>query len=395
MKLSRLSWVMLAVVSCRPGTTGPVLPGTDPCRIVSQALPLLDTITIAFNEREVETGRMVSRLSGKTLVRVDCQGRTRPSLAHRWTRDNSGTTWTFDLDSSVAASSVVAQWDLRRNGGLWPWNRILEVSAPAPGTLEVRLDTVFAEVPQALAIPELSIVAPPAPTAAIVRFQVNPSTLDQRDLLDRSTAGRVDLLITTDPGTIGYAGSKPGFTAVPLAWDRTYVVVAPTVRPELGPDLNLFKRSLVREVVRAESRVADGPAWWETSGCSGTTPLLPMGRRAAVVYLEGDQTAREIAERLVALQRTPVQTMALPRDRFVSSLAAGEASMYVLSLPRTDPGSCGRKPAWPSASSVLPLVDSRAHALVRAGVPGFTIEEDGTIRFDPVLRLIPRPSPSR
>jgi hypothetical protein len=69
--------------------------------------------------------------------------------------------------------------------------------------------------------------------------------------------------------------------------------------------------------------------------------------------------------------------------------------MYVFSLPRTAPGSCGEKPAWPSPSSIIPLVDTRAHAIVRAGVPGLTIEGDGTIRFDHLLQLIPPPRPER
>ena len=397
MNLSRWSWVMLAVASCRPGATGPVHPAADPCRIAPDSLSLLDTVTVAFNEREFETGRMVSRLSGETLIRVDCEGRTRPSLALRWSRDISGTTWTFALDSSVTAPSVVAQWDLRRNGGLWPWSRILEVRAPAPQTLEVRLDTAFSEVPQSLAIPELSVALARVTGSGQIRIQANPPSLDPRDLLDRSatTGGRVDLVITADRRATGYARSKPGFSVVPLGWDRTYVVVAPAALPELGSDRNRFQQSLVREVVREDSRVADGPAWWETTGCGGTTPQVPVGHRREVIYLEGDETARAIAERLVALQRTPVLARPLSRDDLYSSLAAGDAAAYVLSLPRTDPGSCGRKPPWPSGSSVLPLIDSRAHAIVRAGVPGFTIEGDGTVRFDRVMHLIPPPVPNR
>jgi hypothetical protein len=194
---------------------------------------------------------------------------------------------------------------------------------------------------------------------------------------------------------LSYAATKSGFSLVPLAWDRTYVVAGPDVAARLGADLDATRVSLVGEVIRAETRVAEGPFWWETSACGGTTPQLPLGRRLDIVYRQGDETAREIAERLVALQRSPLRAAGLPADSFLASLAGGEAVMYVFSLSRAASGSCREEPVWPSRSSIVPLVESRAHAIVRAGVPGFTIEADGTIRFDHVVRLISPPGPGR
>ena len=80
-KLSRWSWVLLAA-SCRPAATGPVSPGGQPCQIPPDAIARLDTVTVAFSEQENESGRMVLRLTGEMLVRVDRQGRIRPSLAN-------------------------------------------------------------------------------------------------------------------------------------------------------------------------------------------------------------------------------------------------------------------------------------------------------------------------
>ena len=392
LKLTRWSGILLAAASCRPAASGVVSPDDAPCHVPRNPAARLDTITVAFSERENEAGRLLLRLSGETLIRVDCEGQTRPSLATRWVRDAAGTTWTFELDSTVTSESMAAQWDLRRNGGLWPWTRILGVQAPNPRQLKVRLDSAFSAVPLAFALPQLSATPSQGADSATISVQVYPVE-DQRELLDGSPAGarRVDLLITRDKAAISYGGSKPGFSLVPLAWDRTYVLVAPMVRPQLGPDVDALKLSLVREVIRAETRVADGPFWWESFGCSGTNPLLPMGGRPEVVYLQGDETARQIAERVVALQRTRLRATGLPPGAFIGSLAGGEAAMYVLSLARTAPGGCGDKPAWPSQSFITPLVDGRAHAIVRAGVPGFTIEGDGTIRFKHLLRLIPPP----
>jgi hypothetical protein len=347
---------------------------------------------VAFSERENEAGRLLLRLAGETLIRVDCEGRTRPSLATRWSRDAGGTIWTFQLDSSLTSEALTAQWDLRRNGGLWPWKRILEVRA-LPGQIQVRLDSAFDAVPEAFAIPQLSVAPSRVAGPGALRVMVHSPALDERDLLDRPHGVHgVDVLITRDRAALSYGGSKPGFSLVPLPWDRTYVVVAPVVYPELGPDVDLVKQSIAREVLRSDSRVAAGPFWWETSGC-GTKPPLPMGRRKEVVYLQGDQTAREIAERLVALQQAPGRATSLAPDAYVSSLAAGEAAMYVVALPRSDPGSCREQPAWPTGSSVVALVDSRAEAIVRDGVPPLTVEGDGTIRFEQVRQLIPSESP--
>ena len=385
--MTRWSWVLLAA-ACRPAVPPAVTAGPATCHVPPDPAVQLDTVTVAFPERENAAGRLVLRLSGETLIGVDCAGQVRPFLATRWTHDAAGTTWSFQLDTILTADSLAAQWDRRRNGGLWPWSRILEVRAVSPRQLEIRLDTAFASVPAAFALPELSAVPIVPVGGPVLRIEVPPAAVDERDLLDRSPAGGrgSDVLITRNRATISYAGSKPGFSVVPLAWDRTYVIVAPLGRPALGSAEDGLKQTLVREVIRSDSRVAEPPFWWESMSCGGTTPRPPMGRRAEVVYSQDDETAREIAERLVALQPAPLRAVGLTPAALGTSLAAGEAAMYVVSLPRTPPGRCGNQPAWPSQSSVVPLVDGRAHAIVRAGVPGFTIEGDGTFRFDLVLR---------
>lgn len=391
----RWFWVLPLAAACRSVPTTAVPPLPDPCRFVPAGPAVFDTIAIAFSERDNEGGRLLLGLTGRTLIRVDCAGRTHPGLARRWSRAQDGLAWVFELDRAIAAETVVEQWDIRRNAGLWPWSRILEVRALAPARLEVRLDTAFADVPVSLALPMLGVAPGPADSLLPAHIWIHPAGIDQRDLLDVAPAGAgrgADLLITRDPAVVSYARAKPGTAIVPLPWDRTYVMLAPTTRPDEGAALG---QSLAGEVVRADARAAVGPFWWETASCRGTMPLLPMGRRPEVVYLQGDETAREIAERLVALERSPLRAVALPQDALDASLAGGEAARYVISLPRTAPGSCREVPAWPSASGVIPLVDVRAHAIVRSGVPGFTIEGDGTVRFDRPVAIIPPPGPMR
>jgi hypothetical protein len=120
-----------------------------------------------------------------------------------------------------------------------------------------------------------------------------------------------------------------------------------------------------------------------------------MGRQPLVAYLQGDESAREIAERMVALASIPLTVAPLAPETFTASLAGGEAALYIFTLPRTFPGSCGRIPAWPSGSAVVPLVDVRAHAVVRSGVPPFTTNDDGTFQFDLPVTLVPLPGPMR
>ena len=114
-----------------------------------------------------------------------------------------------------------------------------------------------------------------------------------------------------------------------------------------------------------------------------------------VVYLEGDETGRELAERLVAIQKGAFRAAGLPGGEFTASLAGGEAALYVLSLPRVFPGNCSATPAWPAASTRGPLVDVRAHALVRPGVTSFSIEADGTIHFDRLMPMVALPGAAR
>ena len=382
-------WTLFLAAACNPAAPGIISLPASSCLIPASRGTAPDTLSIAFSERENESGRLLLRLTAETLIRVDCEGRVRPGLARSWQRDGSGTSWTFTLDSSVQTGTVISQWDLRRSGGLWPWRHILEVRATGPNLLTIRLDTAFAEVPVEFARTDFSVVSAPSPGSPLARISVHsPTTVDERDFLDASPGA--DLLITRRSAVINYGRSKSGFSDVPLPWDRIYVTIAPVPSIETGSRGEGFRESLAREVVRADAREARGPFWWDATPCPGTTPLQPMGRRSQVVYEVGDEPGRAIAERIVALERSAFQVAGLPRSEFLASLAEGEAAMYVTTLARTVPLSCSAVPAWPAAATVNSLVDVRAHALIRSGLPAILIESDGTVRFErPVVAVLP------
>ena len=422
----------IALGACARAATGGNSPETgDPCFIGAGTVAPRDTVTLSFTEQIDPAGapvpantaeRVLFRQTSETLTRLDCTGQIRPALARRWTRDHpSGFVWSFELDTTPALGKtivpshvVVATWEARKNGGMWPWPRILSVEAVAPFILQVRLDSVFTELPAAFASPDLSIPVGPfrqelsaRPTAGplvelihlvpstlpsivpVIRFQFLHRGVDTRDMLDFPTVNLLraaDLVITREPEALSYARSKPGFRTVPLPWDRTYVLVTPISQSDTasGQNQSAFRQALAREAVRAEARAAEGPFWWETEAkCSGTMPLLPMGRLPQIVYPGDDPMARELAERLVALRFPTLRTSGLLPDPLMASLAGGEAVAYVIPLPLLTPASCRRLPRWPSAAAVVPLVDSRAHVIVRPGVPPFVIDGDAAIRFIP------------
>src|SRR5690606_162589 len=116
------------------------------------------------------------------------------------------------------------------------------------------------------------------------------------------------------------------------------------------------------------------PAYpWYSAACHGTrAPRSRPARRIA--YERDDPIARAIAERLVAIDGT-VSAAPLDADTLAAALAAGSDAVYIVRLPITADAAnpCAPLPPLPSAAMIVPLVETRAHALVRAGTPALVI----------------------
>src|SRR5690606_15049833 len=225
------------------------------------------------------------------------------------------------------------------------------------------------------------IVAVPARSSRpVVRFRIASSD----DGRDRLAAG-AGLLITRDRETIAY-GTRPGSMGVaPLAWDRMYALVSPTVpvlaRPGGTAELARFRSPLALDAVRSEARGAEPPfsmaAWTCRSGFpSGGRP------RPRVIYPQGDAVARGLAERIVALSPVRVTAAGLPPDALDQSLQGAEDAAFVLPFPRTG-AACEAGPPIPAGASIEPLVDSRAHLIIRREAPPVTLDADGIPRVVP------------
>jgi hypothetical protein len=191
-----------------------------------------------------------------------------------------------------------------------------------------------------------------------------------------------------------------------------------------------FRAALARDAVRVEARGAEAPFWWEGVGGCDVRALVPSDsqaptRRASrIVYERGDRTARDIAERLVALTAfergdthggTPLTSVvpevtdagahlraaALAPTEFDVALSSGNEFAYVVALPRQALRPCqglrslvtaapwllpkfaarGAAEDLHLAKVLVPLVDTRSRVIVRRGVVGLVADWDGTLHL--------------
>ena len=356
--------------------------------------------------------RVLFRQLYETLARLDCEGRLQPALAERWISPDGGRTWTLTIADSarfwdgvpVGARDVIAAWGAAITS--------IADSAVASGVraVTVRLRRPTPQGPIALADPALAVakhvagIAWPigtgpywvsgassdltaAPTAGEHRpvLRWRPAGGDARDLLD---AG-VDLLVTDDPGALAYAATRADFTSVPLPWDRSYVLLAPV--PVRIPVLVL--EDFARHAVRVEARPAVPPFWWQDSTCGAGPPpgttSIPSG--AAIVFVQGDPVARDLADRLVALSldERPRRAVGVLPGALAGRLAVRGDDWFVLAVPRTALDPCAAwvvgdvAPLTPGlwVGGITPLLDVRRRMLLRGGRARLSIDWDAVPRI--------------
>lgn len=216
-----------------------------------------------------------------------------------------------------------------------------------------------------------------------------PTGMDLRDVLDLGVAGadgrRVmpDVIVARDPDVIAYARRR-GLLTSALPWERTYVLSSRTV-PGVVPTA-AERDALSRDAITADSRGAEEPfAWLTDSTCA--LPRLPDRAATAplIAYSRDDRTARQLAERVVSLARMrarpawvaaalsglhdvgALRIVAFPDDSIVSALELGEVSAAILSAPRDPSSRCGTRGDATIPAGAIPLVDTRAHVIIRRG----------------------------
>ncbi len=417
---------------CRVGDASEATPQTI-------RVALLDEVAASRAPTPVtDADHLVFRQLYEQLVRVDCTGAVRPGLAGRWRSDDSGRRWTFALRPGAAfwdgtpvdAAAMLAAWradstlplaDLRQADDS---TVVVVLAAPRPVTAFA--DPAWSVVKRiaesawplgtgAVWVAEWTtagddslLQAIPVPHARAgtptLEFRRSRAT-DPRDLIDRD----LDVLVTRDPAVRRYAEGRAGWTAVPLTWDRVYGLVSPTrARAASVTQLDEASRTaLAHDAVRADARAPESDAWWEEPACTSAGPgALVASPLRRVAFPREDPVARDLADRLVAradaeltaltgLSAAGTRSVALDPRTWAATLRSGTEFALVLPLPRRPLDRCravgmlvARAP-WLSgpdgrvpATAVVPLVETRASALLRRGI-GAELDGEGGIRLVP------------
>lgn len=425
-----LAWLAGACASSRPPSPAPppaapgaagvpaapemaqAVPPPDECGFRPAGPPGADTV------RVIAGRRFAGRQLYETLVRRDCAGRQQPGLAESWSSADGGRNWAFALrparfwdGTPVTAGAVVSGWtEDSAAGALLKQAGVIFATAGSDGALHLLLAVPRDSAPAALADPRLAVVRRVPDTAwpigtgpyRLPESDPDPATLEPveggrpvrllappRDLRDAMDAD-ADIIVTDDHGTLAYAAQRPAYTSLPLPWSRTYALALSAAADSVAVVTPGFRDALARDAVRVEARSAAGdsmlPACPSPRPAGAEDAARPAGDRtrtgARVAYPATDPVARDLAARLAALGTAGARAiLPLDQDALVASLRAGREVAYVLALPRTL-APCEELPL-PEGAALLPLVDTRAHALVRAGAPPLTVDWDGTLRLLP------------
>jgi hypothetical protein len=377
-------------------------------RLDTVTVALLDPVNLAAATSPTnDSERLLFRNLFDTPLRLDCEGSIRPGLAQSWTHDVSGRGWVLTLreGATFPAGMPMPAWAL-----VSPRTLLATYSASAKAfridsavelddrrLLVLMRDRVGSLEPRFLADPALVVIDGLASDTGsgegsltmlrdnlpVIDFRF-PFVRDVRDALDRD----VDLVVTRDPALVDYVSNRTEFVTSPLPWSRTYVLAHPDGLPEkltAGLNTAAVRASLAKDAVRASARPAEPPYWWgDLQSCSLAPPTRQLNAAASrVIYPKDDAVARGLAERVVALASasTGLRALGVEAAQFSRAVRDGTERAYVIGLPRQSLAPCRDASMLPPGARFLPLIETRAYAIVRKGVPPLTVEWDGTPRI--------------
>jgi hypothetical protein len=178
-----------------------------------------------------------------------------------------------------------------------------------------------------------------------------------RDALDAASV----LVATEDLELVEYARARDDLAVVALPWDRLYLRVGDASSDSLG--------DVDPAAVRAVARRAEPLPECDT--LSQPPQTRDIARSSRAVYLLGDRTGRELAERIVGLGNAKT-VIGLDSAAFDTALSAGAEAAYIVSVLLTG-DACGalsdllRRAPWADRASVELLIETRAYAITRRG----------------------------
>lgn len=258
----------------------------------------------------------------------------------------------------------------------------LALTEPGLGSIPLEGHLRVAERAGAGAVSRIVELAPyDTAGAPFLRLLVVRPDTDLRDLVDAGPRVAVppDLILTRNPETLSYARSRSDLVLTALPWDRVHALVVTDPSRTRVPVTAAFRASLARDAVRVDARGADSAYAWAGAACSRPRP--PAGRPArAIGHDASDPTARDLAERLVALDGT-VSAAPLASGALAPALAAGSHAAFVVGL--SGGAGCEALPPLPAGAVVLPLVETRPHLIRRDTAPALVIRSGEPIRYAP------------
>jgi hypothetical protein len=225
----------------------------------------------------------------------------------------------------------------------------------------------------------------PAASPFVVYRDVTSGS-DLRDVLDApsgpSNRRRPDVVITRDPTVVSYAEQRRDYFTTALPWSSTYIFVASHAGETFSVASASDREALARDAVTSSTRGAAEPfAWLSDSSCAKALPARSAQPHRVIAYAAGDGTARELAARIVSLAGFS-RVMAMAADSIHDALVAGRVAAAVIPIARDLSTRCGTRDDARVASNAVPLVDARAHAIVRRGSGAtFLVGPDGSLHF--------------
>jgi hypothetical protein len=350
--------------------------------------------------------RLLFRNLFDNLVRLDCEGRPRPGLAESWAVDHKLNAWELTLrpgasvpvgrraEAGHAASIFQTALDMDSltsralgfDSAVTIDDRRLRVymSGPItdsiPGFLADPLFVVIDHLAAQSGIGEERFLMSPPGERPVIEM-LPPRGRDPRDALDQD----IDLVVTRDLQLVDYVANRTEFTTFPLPWSRTYLLIEQADGRLLEPVLGdtSMRRSLARDAVRAAARVVEPPYWWTHPPCHSGATRTFAGSGTNLVYARDDEVARGLAQRIVALAPagSGLRARGLPPAEFEAAIRRGTERAYIVGVPRHSLAPCRDGAFLPEGARVVPLIDTRAFAIVRKGAPPLLVEWDGTLRI--------------
>ena len=235
--------------------------------------------------------------------------------------------------------------------------------------------------------------------------------IDPRNVLDPGFSPRIDLTFVDDPNLVEYATGQNRFHAMELRESKAYFLLSVTRVPALETSESIatfpdsVKQAMADDAVRNASAYPLATSRGVLGGCdplTGGNPTATVPPTRRILYDASDPTARDLADRVVALATTtsrfvtvlwaaiPGINSASPRAaavgvsaaEFATSLASGSDFAYVVALPLGHPESCFlpreliRMAPWlgmgraPLHLKTIPLVSTAPYAVAARSETG-------------------------